>query len=378
MAGAVNLSLLSRGVGEVKRNGHEKVDVVLEPEVSWSIFCNANGQRNRITFSTFLWSRNKNLLCRHKEKDSVSCFRTIIITWSQKKLKMVNFMTQTVAGFTCLPYHLAIRTRRTRIQHPGHTPPAETRMRSTCRRRSPREKVHSHVSTCLWQQQGNENENTQPQKSTRWKRWQGPQVSQQSYAPRQKLHWAQTRNKTASFVLFDRRCAAALQWRLRGSLAPEVNPASVGCPGTGSQFQDVRRPRQKYTVLRKCKCHIRPFERAAKAEMQEIGKKSMQTRRPASMHKGMSQTVMGKVYGSIPYHSCGKLWGFWSFCDTNKFDQHLICKMCQHCDCLTDHTNSVNMPPGTLSLGESRRTCKSSDKIHLMDIDKLWSWQLTS
>ena len=34
MAGsAVNLSLLSRGIGEVKRNGNEKIDVVLEPEV---------------------------------------------------------------------------------------------------------------------------------------------------------------------------------------------------------------------------------------------------------------------------------------------------------------------------------------------------------
>ena len=39
MAGsAVNLSLLSRGIGEVKRNGHEKIDVVLEPEVGVTIF----------------------------------------------------------------------------------------------------------------------------------------------------------------------------------------------------------------------------------------------------------------------------------------------------------------------------------------------------
>ena len=38
MAGsAVNLSLLSRGIGEVKRNGHEKIDVVLEPEVGVNI-----------------------------------------------------------------------------------------------------------------------------------------------------------------------------------------------------------------------------------------------------------------------------------------------------------------------------------------------------
>ena len=34
MAGsAVNLSLLARGIGEVKQNGHERIDVVLEPEV---------------------------------------------------------------------------------------------------------------------------------------------------------------------------------------------------------------------------------------------------------------------------------------------------------------------------------------------------------
>ena len=31
--GTVNLSLLARGIGEVKKNGHEKIDVVLEPEV---------------------------------------------------------------------------------------------------------------------------------------------------------------------------------------------------------------------------------------------------------------------------------------------------------------------------------------------------------
>lgn len=31
--GALNLSLLSRGVGEVQTNGHEKVEVFLEPEV---------------------------------------------------------------------------------------------------------------------------------------------------------------------------------------------------------------------------------------------------------------------------------------------------------------------------------------------------------
>lgn len=31
---ALNLSLLSRGVGEVKRNGTEKVDVIFEPQVS--------------------------------------------------------------------------------------------------------------------------------------------------------------------------------------------------------------------------------------------------------------------------------------------------------------------------------------------------------
>ena len=42
MAGsAVNLSLLSRGIGEVKRNGHEKIDVVLEPEVRVTI-CGVN------------------------------------------------------------------------------------------------------------------------------------------------------------------------------------------------------------------------------------------------------------------------------------------------------------------------------------------------
>lgn len=29
-----NLSLLSRGVGEVQSNGHEKIEVKLEPEVS--------------------------------------------------------------------------------------------------------------------------------------------------------------------------------------------------------------------------------------------------------------------------------------------------------------------------------------------------------
>ena len=31
---ALNLSLLSRGVGEVSKNGHEKIDVVFEPQVS--------------------------------------------------------------------------------------------------------------------------------------------------------------------------------------------------------------------------------------------------------------------------------------------------------------------------------------------------------
>lgn len=36
--GAVNLSLLSRGVGQIKQNGHEKVDVKLEPEVSQLYF----------------------------------------------------------------------------------------------------------------------------------------------------------------------------------------------------------------------------------------------------------------------------------------------------------------------------------------------------
>jgi len=30
---ALNLSLLSRGVGEIKRNGSEKVDVIFEPQV---------------------------------------------------------------------------------------------------------------------------------------------------------------------------------------------------------------------------------------------------------------------------------------------------------------------------------------------------------
>jgi len=29
----MNLSLLSRGVGEVQQNGHEKIEVKLEPEV---------------------------------------------------------------------------------------------------------------------------------------------------------------------------------------------------------------------------------------------------------------------------------------------------------------------------------------------------------
>ena len=29
----LNLSLLSRGIGSVRKNGHERVDVVLEPEV---------------------------------------------------------------------------------------------------------------------------------------------------------------------------------------------------------------------------------------------------------------------------------------------------------------------------------------------------------
>ena len=29
----LNLSLLSRGVGEVQQNGHEKIEVKLEPEV---------------------------------------------------------------------------------------------------------------------------------------------------------------------------------------------------------------------------------------------------------------------------------------------------------------------------------------------------------
>lgn len=29
----INLSLLSRGVGEVQQNGHEKIEVKLEPEV---------------------------------------------------------------------------------------------------------------------------------------------------------------------------------------------------------------------------------------------------------------------------------------------------------------------------------------------------------
>ena len=36
--GALNLSLLSRGVGEVQRNGHEKVEVFLEPSVSHAVF----------------------------------------------------------------------------------------------------------------------------------------------------------------------------------------------------------------------------------------------------------------------------------------------------------------------------------------------------
>ena len=31
--GALHLSLLSRGIGEVSKNGNEKVDVVLEPQV---------------------------------------------------------------------------------------------------------------------------------------------------------------------------------------------------------------------------------------------------------------------------------------------------------------------------------------------------------
>ena len=31
--GALNLSLLSRGVGEISENGHEKIDVVFEPQV---------------------------------------------------------------------------------------------------------------------------------------------------------------------------------------------------------------------------------------------------------------------------------------------------------------------------------------------------------
>ena len=31
----VNLSLLSRGIGSIKTNGHERVDVVLEPEVRY-------------------------------------------------------------------------------------------------------------------------------------------------------------------------------------------------------------------------------------------------------------------------------------------------------------------------------------------------------
>ena len=31
--GALNLSLLSRGVGEISKNGHEKIDVVFEPQV---------------------------------------------------------------------------------------------------------------------------------------------------------------------------------------------------------------------------------------------------------------------------------------------------------------------------------------------------------
>ena len=35
--GALNLSLLSRGIGEVHKNGHEKVEVFLEPEVSQNI-----------------------------------------------------------------------------------------------------------------------------------------------------------------------------------------------------------------------------------------------------------------------------------------------------------------------------------------------------
>ena len=34
----LHLSLLSRGVGQVKRNGHEKVDVVLEAQVCIFIF----------------------------------------------------------------------------------------------------------------------------------------------------------------------------------------------------------------------------------------------------------------------------------------------------------------------------------------------------
>lgn len=31
--GALNLSLLSRGVGEISKNGHERIDVVFEPQV---------------------------------------------------------------------------------------------------------------------------------------------------------------------------------------------------------------------------------------------------------------------------------------------------------------------------------------------------------
>ena len=39
MAGStVNLSLLARGVGEVVHNGHEKIDVKLEPEVRFTCF----------------------------------------------------------------------------------------------------------------------------------------------------------------------------------------------------------------------------------------------------------------------------------------------------------------------------------------------------
>ena len=36
--GALNLSLLSRGVGEISKNGHEKIDVVFEPQVRILVF----------------------------------------------------------------------------------------------------------------------------------------------------------------------------------------------------------------------------------------------------------------------------------------------------------------------------------------------------